>query len=132
MMQFIPDLLFVPAEKQRCLGEPFMVDAIPHRLLSGSLFPEGRAPASEIVFGTLRTHRGLLSLYCSPSFEREIASKAEIETAYCHNTKPMLEFMFPPEEIEKVSANIVSLLWWCPTQLYPVEPDGWRHAVLLI
>jgi hypothetical protein len=131
-MQFIPDLLFVPAEKQRCLGEPFMVDAIPHRLLSGSLFPEGRAPASEIVFGTLRTHRGLLSLYCSPSFEREIASKAEIETAYCHNTKPMLEFMFPPEEIEKVSANIASLLWWCPTQLYPVEPDGWRHAVLLI
>lgn len=105
VMDFVKDILFVPGPKQDVLGEPFPVESIPSALTKSALFPSGRSPSTEIVFATCRTHEGLLSLYCSPPFEREIAAKSDIESAYLENAKPMLEFMFPSDEIEKVGPS---------------------------
>jgi hypothetical protein len=79
------------------------VESIPASLVtSAALFLGGGTPATEIVFASLQTHEGQLSVYTSPDFEREIATMSEVKIASHVSTDHMLRRMFPSDEMCKV------------------------------
>eukprot|EP00037_Helgoeca_nana_P025941 m.288627 g.288627 ORF g.288627 m.288627 type:complete len:629 (-) comp27097_c1_seq3:582-2468(-) len=86
------------------------VESIPASLVtSAALFLGGGTPATEIVFASLQTHEGQLSVYTSPDFELEIATMSEVKIASHISTDHMLRRMFPSDEMGKVSRTIAVL-----------------------
>lgn len=91
-------------ELQGTVGGELEPAAIPQQLFSSQLFQGGTSPQTEIVFAARRTHDGNVSLFTSAKFEKEVQPRSVIEIQ-CNSKKPILDLIFPPDEIGKVMAT---------------------------